>query len=423
METDIIVVGGGFAGSLAAVAFGRDGHDVVLIDPHTSYPVDFRCEKLEGDRLDILQRVGLADAVSRISTQMDELWIARFGRLLDKAPFLQSGFRYEDLVNSIRTEVPANVRRCISWVEAIEPSADHARVRLLDGTEIVGRLVILASGLNWSLRDRLGMKRNLVSSCHSISVGFDMERVDQTKFLFPALQYNAERVGDDVGYITLFRIGRSVRANLFVYMPLNDGRIAGFRSDPTQTLRQLMPRLHALIGEYRVVGKVKIRPTDLHTLAEYCVPGVVTIGDAFEVPCPATGRGTLKVLTDVERLLAYAPGWLATPGMGADKIEQFYADPTKRACDQATVALALKLRRMAVDGGVWSQVQHRARFASRIVRRALRASLGLPVNARATPWVTPVRRFQSDIDAERRSGVMWPEACDRRQRARGSPPI
>jgi 2-polyprenyl-6-methoxyphenol hydroxylase-like FAD-dependent oxidoreductase len=47
-HTDIAIVGGGLAGSTAAAMLARAGVRAILIDPHTSYPPDFRCEKLDG---------------------------------------------------------------------------------------------------------------------------------------------------------------------------------------------------------------------------------------------------------------------------------------------------------------------------------------------------------------------------------------
>ena len=46
-ETDVAIVGGGLAGSTAAAMLGRAGIPAVLIDPHPTYPPDFRCEKLD----------------------------------------------------------------------------------------------------------------------------------------------------------------------------------------------------------------------------------------------------------------------------------------------------------------------------------------------------------------------------------------
>jgi 2-polyprenyl-6-methoxyphenol hydroxylase-like FAD-dependent oxidoreductase len=60
--TDVAIVGGGLAGSTAAAMLGRAGVQALLIDPHTVYPPELRCEKLGGDQIDLLRKTGLADA-------------------------------------------------------------------------------------------------------------------------------------------------------------------------------------------------------------------------------------------------------------------------------------------------------------------------------------------------------------------------
>ena len=64
-HTDVVIAGGGLAGSLAAAMLGRAGIDAVLVDPHPVYPPDFRCEKLDSVQLQTLRLTGLADAVMR----------------------------------------------------------------------------------------------------------------------------------------------------------------------------------------------------------------------------------------------------------------------------------------------------------------------------------------------------------------------
>src|SRR5262245_49072020 len=104
-QTDVVIVGGGLAGSLAAAMLGRRGIATVMIDPHEAYPVDFRCEKLDGPQMLTLELTGLADVVRRVSTPDRESWVARFGRLVEKRPGDQQGIRYETLVNAMRGQI------------------------------------------------------------------------------------------------------------------------------------------------------------------------------------------------------------------------------------------------------------------------------------------------------------------------------
>jgi 2-polyprenyl-6-methoxyphenol hydroxylase-like FAD-dependent oxidoreductase len=62
-DTDIAIVGGGLAGSTAAAMLGRAGIAAIMIDPHTTYPPDLRCEKLDEGQVSILRKTGLADAI------------------------------------------------------------------------------------------------------------------------------------------------------------------------------------------------------------------------------------------------------------------------------------------------------------------------------------------------------------------------
>ena len=91
--------------------------------------------------------------------------------------------------------------------------------------------------------------------------------------------------------------------------------------------------------------------------------GVLLGGDAFETSCPVTGTGTDKVFTDVERLCnEHIPAWLATEGMGEDKVSAFYDDPVKQACDAWSAAKGRDFRRITIDSGLYWRSQRLARF-------------------------------------------------------------
>jgi 2-polyprenyl-6-methoxyphenol hydroxylase-like FAD-dependent oxidoreductase len=364
--TDIAIVGGGLAGSTAAAMLGRAGIPAILIDPHTMYPPDLRCEKISGDQVNILRRTGLAEATLRAATLDGRVWLARFGYLLDRKPSDQYGIMYDTLVNTMRTQIPDDVETIHAKAIAISTSAERQKVALSNGEEISARLVVLSNGLNVGLRHTLGIERRVISECHSIMAGFDFTPVGRSTFDFPALTYYPERSHDRMAYLTLFPIGNVMRANLLVYRRMDDPWFRQLRQTPEQTLLAMMPGLRRIAGNFKVTGQIKIRPADLYESSGHRQPGLVLVGDAFATSCPAAGTGTDKVFTDVERLCnLYIPDWLSTDGMDTDKIAAFYDDPVKRACDAASTAKAYHLRSLSTANGLSWRARRWARFIAR----------------------------------------------------------
>ena len=206
---------------------------------------------------------------------------------------------------------------------------------LASGEDVSARLIVLANGLNVGLRHTLGMERQVMSACHSISLGFDVKPRGRRAFDFCALTYFPRRADERMAYLTLFPIGVATRINLFAYRAMNDPWLRAMRNSPRETLATTTPGFCKLIGDFEVVSNVKIRPVDLYVTKGHRQAGVVLAGDAFATSCPAAGTGANKVFCDVERLCnVYIPHWLASGGMGEEKIAAFYDDPVKRANDE-----------------------------------------------------------------------------------------
>jgi 2-polyprenyl-6-methoxyphenol hydroxylase-like FAD-dependent oxidoreductase len=330
---------------------GRAGIDAVVVDPHPVYPPDFRCEKLDRVQLQTLRLTGLADAVIAASTPDRECWVARLGHLVDKLPGEQQrGILYDTLVNTVRSQIPKRTEFVHAKVTDIATGPERQTVKLSTGEEITTRLVVLATGLNIGIRQKLGIDREVISPGHSISIGFDVQPTERTGFPFSSLTYFTERAADRMAYISLFPIGGTIRANLFAYRDLHDPWLKQFRDQPREMLIGLWPKLHEIMGDFTVTGFVQIRPVDLYVTKGYRQSGVVLVGDAFSSSCPAAGTGARKALVDVERLCnVHIPHWLASPGMGEAKISAFYDDPIKRACDVLSETKAFRLRSYSID--------------------------------------------------------------------------
>jgi 2-polyprenyl-6-methoxyphenol hydroxylase-like FAD-dependent oxidoreductase len=263
-------------------------------------------------------------------------------------------------------------------VTAISTSTERQKLTLSDGEETISaRLVVLASGLNVGLRHSLGIERQIVSACHSVSLGFDIAPVGRTAFDFPALTYFSERPSDLIPYLTLFPIENRVRANLFVYREFDDPWLREMRRAPVETLNAALPRLRRITGDFEISGDVRIRPADLCTTTGYRQAGIVLVGDAFGTTCPVTGTGADKVFTDVERLCnVHIPAWLATEGMDETKIGSFYDDPVKQACDAWSSAKAYSFRSVSIDRGLYWSAQRWARFGVWLGKGMLRRLRG-----------------------------------------------
>ncbi|KUL94256.1 hypothetical protein DK26_19040 [Bosea sp. WAO] len=372
-SADIVIVGGGLAGASAAVMLGRTDLDVMLIDPYDPPRPDFRCEKLDPSQVRLLRRMGLAGLVLPAATHNRELWVARLGRLADKMAIDQYGILYQTLVSAVRRGIPPQVCHLRGTVAAISLSDDEQTVSLADGEVVTARLVVLANGLNRALRGSLGIGCETLSQSHSITVGFDVVPTASAHFPFDSLTYYGERPQDRVAYLTLFRLGAVMRANLMIYRNVDDAWLKAIREEPEAALMRLMPRLAALIGPFAIQGAVRVRPADLYVSTNVAQPGMVLVGDAFATSCPAAGTGTNKVLSDVERLCSvHVPRWLSTPGMSADKLASFYADPEKRATDLYSSREAYALKARSLADGPLGQASSYTRYLGRLAKGSAR---------------------------------------------------
>ncbi len=176
--TDIAIIGGGLAGSTAAAMLGRAGISTVLDRParrsirptSASKNSAATCSSSDSPRPDSPE-IGAAHAISFAG----ENWIARFGRLLDKAPSpaIRHPLSMSSSTRSARKS-PKRSARIHSKAVSIATSPERQRVALSNDETISARLVVLANGLNVGLRHQLGIRARHHQHRHSISIGFDV---------------------------------------------------------------------------------------------------------------------------------------------------------------------------------------------------------------------------------------------------------
>jgi len=364
-DTQIAIVGGGLSGSLAAVVLARAGYGVTLIDRYPVYPKEFRVEKIAGEQVDLFRRLGLLDALAAVATPFNDIVNARAGRILDRTRSEHYGILYDDLVGLVRAQLPPSVEFVCDRVVDLQTGRDKQTIALKDRS-ITAHLVVLATGMGDALRPKLGIRRRTIAEKQSISFGFSLAPRPGHTFDFDALTYYGDDVSNRIDYLSIFPIGGIKRANLFTFLDHTDPWIRDLRRDPSETLLKAMPGLGKFLDGFEIVEKVQNWTMDLSVAENVEQDGVVLIGDAFQTSCPAAGTGVTRLLTDVDRLCnGYLPRWFETPGMGKEKIAQYYLDPTKRAVDARSLGLAEYRRSLTIDPGLRWNLHRRQHFARR----------------------------------------------------------
>lgn len=350
-RADVVIIGAGLAGCVAASTLAKAKADVVLIDAAAVVPPSLRAEKLGTDILALFDRLGLGNTVRTAATPISSVWIARYGRVMKRRSRLEYSFTYKDLITALRANLPASIDLRFRRVADIVSSPDLQRVTLNDGSVVEARLLIVATGPSAAIHRRLGVESVDATRDHSICIGFDLKK-PPSAFPFESIVYYGEHWDDRVSYISLFPIGSRMRANLFVYREHDEPWMQDFRRFPAETLRKTLPNFEKVCGPIEIEGNVNIRPIDMRLTKGHERAGVVLIGDAYCTSCPVSGTGMHKALIDVERLCReYVPAWLATLGMGPDKIAAFYADKVKVDFDRRSLALSNRLRGLATGRG------------------------------------------------------------------------
>ncbi|MBV2183733.1 MAG: UbiH/UbiF family hydroxylase [Rhizobium sp.] len=168
-EFDIAVIGGGLAGSLAAVALARGGRRVAFVAPSTTG--DRRTTALMDQSVRMMERLGLWDAVRPSAAALSTMQIIDGTNRLLRAPVVAfrsaeiglDAFGY-NMPNSALLEVlgkavaaEPNITHFPSSAEEIAFGPDRAVIRLEAGENLEADFVVGADGRKSKVRDSAGV--------------------------------------------------------------------------------------------------------------------------------------------------------------------------------------------------------------------------------------------------------------------------
>ena len=306
---DAVVIGGGPAGSTAAIHLAERGHRVALLERHV-YPRDKACgDLLIPDAQRALQRMGLLDAVAEKARSVSNAVIESPSRIRWSIPeryLVMPRSTFDELLAREAASRGAIVAQ--GRVERVATRPDGSVEIFVSGARrpLEARTAVLAAGADVSLAAALGMVgqrapsafavRAYVTSAYRLEplfLSFDREIVPGYAWIFP-LPQNAYNIG--VGVV-------------------HDG----VKKPPD--LRSLFDRFCSAVPEARALVAKAITTGPLRGARLRCGlegsrargPGnIVAVGEQIATTFPFTGEGIGKAMESGEMAAEHVSLYLGT---------------------------------------------------------------------------------------------------------------
>lgn len=315
LQCDVLVIGGGPAGSSAATLLARKGWHVVMLekDRHPRFHIG---ESLLPCNLPILEQLGVLDQVEAIGvpklgadfpSTKGRYQTFHFGHALGQSPDHAFQVKREEfdqiLFNNARTNgVDAREQTGVETVTVEAIGSVQAVARDADGKElpIRARYVVDASGRDTLLGKQFRLKRK--NAAH------------QSAAIFAHFEAVERRPGEDAGNISIYHFDQG----WCWFIPLREGvmsigcvcwpeylkqRKGSSEAFLMQTL-QGMPDAWKRMRDARIQGDVRVTGNYSYTCTQMCGPGWVMAGDAWAFVDPVFSSGVYLAMHSGARAAA-----------------------------------------------------------------------------------------------------------------------
>jgi geranylgeranyl reductase family protein len=325
LRTDVLVVGAGPAGGMAALELARQGIGVVLVD-RSAFPREKVCgDGLVKESLEILAEVGIGNSVSERSHRIDRIrfWAPNGRELRLDGEF--ATLRRRDLDGLIMEEATRSGAQFIPEIEVQDPLVRDGTCVGARGTDRTGRavtvaakVVLLATGASTRTLAAFGVLQERQPPAFGIRGYFRLPAVDDERAMIVAYDRGLLPL-----YAWFFPMGGGLFNVGWGVIAAPPGRIPKDRSQLATVLRRSRWVARFLAGSSQ---ESPIRAAPIRTGfrgGRASSPGLLVLGEAAGLTFPFLGEGISVALMSGRLAARVAAKALATGDVSAGSLSEY----------------------------------------------------------------------------------------------------
>lgn len=303
IKSNILIIGGGPAGMIAALKFSRNGFKSVLAGPATN-PNDMRTTALMMPQIRVLEQIGVWESIKKEAAPLSTMRIIDGTNRLVRSPTVsfnaheigEKAFGYNmpnialnDALNKA-VKNDANITRITASAASYEHSEDSIYTTFSDGQKIITKLLVAGDGRASAAREAAG-------------IGTRQWKYPQTavilSFSHPLPHQNiSTEFHTEEGPCVQVPLPGNNSSLVWVVHPKHAEHLLSL--DPTALGNAIEERLGSLLGKVTIITPVQTWPLSGIVPKRFAANRTVLIGEAAHVFPPIGAQGlNLGIRDDV----------------------------------------------------------------------------------------------------------------------------